>query len=418
MNVAFLSQPMDMLIPPHQNSIGIWTYKVAPIVAQEHQVTVYGKRSAAQKEWTDQENVLYRFIPPIVPNRAVMDRFGKFLPTLLDKKLPVYASRLYYLDYATQAAIQIRRQGADIVHIHNFTQFVPVVRAFNPEAKIVLHMNCEWLNQLDYGVMDQRLEQTDLVLGSSDYITKKANERFPHHAGKCQTVYNGVDADLFISNNHREGWVSKSEQRLLFVGRVSPEKGVHDLVEAFTIVAESFPKVRLDIAGPIVALPQEFIVGVSNDPAVADLASFYESDYGAYLRQLVPPTLVDRVQFLGGMSQVELVDYYQATDVLVNPSYSESFGMSLVEALASEKPVVATRVGGMINIVEDGRVGLLVERGDVPALAEAIIRLLKDEQLRAKMGKTGRQLVLDRFSWQQVASSLLHDYEQLYKNGA
>jgi len=62
---------------------------------------------------------------------------------------------------------------------------------------------CEWLSQLDYDVMEQRLEQTDLVLGSSDYITEKACERFPHHVDKCQTVYNGVDDDLFIATTTR-----------------------------------------------------------------------------------------------------------------------------------------------------------------------------------------------------------------------
>lgn len=418
MKVAFVNQPMDMLIPPHQNSIGIWTYMVAPHVAQMHDVTVYGKRSRQQKEWNGQESLHYQFLPPVVPNRAVMKRFGRFLPVFQGNELPAFASQLFYLDYSTQVALNLRRQRADIVHIHNFTQFVPVVRTFNSQAKIVLHMSCEWLNQLDYDVIDQRLEGTDLVLGTSDYITAKIRHRYPHHAQRCQTVYNGVDTEVFDNKNHRETPSVGNLKRLLFVGRVSPEKGVHDLIEAFLIVAKEWPEVQLDIAGPIDTLPREFIVGVSDDPAVTHLASFYDVDYGSYLRQMVPSHLADRVNFLGGMPQSGLVEYYQAADVLVNPSYSESFGMSLVEAMACEKPVVATRVGGMVDIVDEGRTGYLVDRGEPQALAEAILHLLPDEALRDEMGKAGRQVVLERFSWSQVALSLMNNYEALYDNAA
>jgi glycosyltransferase involved in cell wall biosynthesis len=83
--------------------------------------------------------------------------------------------------------------------------------------------------------------------------------------------------------------------------------------------------------------------------------------------------------------------------------------------MACEKPVVATRVGGMGNIVEEGRTGFLVGRGEPQALAEAILRLLGDEALRDEMGKAGRQLVLERFSWSQVAQSLMNNYEKLYE---
>jgi len=128
----------------------------------------------------------------------------------------------------------------------------------------------------------------------------------------------------------------------------------------------------------------------------------------------VPEHLKNRVNFLGGMGQSELVKHYRNTAVLVNPSYSESFGMSLVEAMACEKPVVATRAGGMVEIVGDGRAGRLVDRGDVPALADAIVGLLADDGLRARMGQAGRLDVIDRFSWPQVAKRLIAHYEALF----
>lgn len=409
MKVAIVNQPMDMLIPPHQNSIGLWSYNAAPFLAQTWDVHVFGKRNAAQRAWDGQPGVTYSFMPPVVPNRALIDRLEGPYNRMKKERLPIYASRLYYLDYIAQVAWQARRKRVDMVHIHNFTQFVPVVRAICPQAKIALHMNCEWLNQLDREVMGQRMAQADLVFGSSDYITQLAQQTFPEMAARCHTVYNGVDPDLF----YREDGVGDApgrEQRLLFVGRVSPEKGVHDLVAAFPLVASQFPDAHLDIVGPISVLPLEFIVGVSDDPYVAGLSSLYDEEYGAYLRRLVPPELVDRVHFHGGLPQKDVVQHYQRASILVNPSYSESFGMSLVEALASKVPVIATRVGGMVNILEDGVTGYFVDRADVAGLADTISGLLRDEALRQRMGDTGREQILRRFSWAGVAQKVLDCY--------
>ncbi len=410
MKIAFVNQPLDMLIPPYQNSIGIWTYKVAPQIAQNHDVLVYGKRSNLQKSWTGQPNVSYHFVPPVIPNRVMLNYLGKLKA---NDDLPLYASRLYYFDYAFQIAWSLKQQKVQIVHIHNFTQFVPIIRALNPKAKIVLHMNCEWLNQLDYDVMEQRIEQSDLILGSSNYIAELARQRYPHYAERCQTIYNGVDTDVFVSAENNGASASTREKRILFVGRVSPEKGVHDLIEAFCLVAEKHPDAILDIAGPIGALPSEFIVGVSNDPLVSGLAKFYHEDYSDYLQRLIPDHLKQRVNFLGGMGQTDLVKHYQKAAVLVNPSYSESFGMSLVEAMTTRIPVVATRAGGMVEITDNGRAGLLVDRGDVQALAAAITRVFEDENLRQELEHLGYERVQTLFSWSQVAQRLLEKYEKL-----
>lgn len=415
MKVVFVNQPMDMLVPPHQNSIGIWTYKTAPHVAESHDVLVLGKRSAAQREWTGDDGVTYEFVRPLAPNRRIISGRDSLVERVRGRaaRLPSYASRVAYLDYAGQVALRARRFGAEVIHIHNFTQFVPTVRTLNPTARIVLHMNCEWASQHDFEVMDERLAATDLVLGSSDYITDRIARRFSHHAGKCATMYNGVDVDRFTAGDADPG-EGDGIRRLLFVGRVSPEKGVHDLIDAFVRVAREVPEVRLDLAGPVETLPKEFILDVSEDPEVADLARFYEGEYADHLRARIPDDLRDRVSFLGGLPQDELRAHYRAADLLINPSYSESFGMSLVEAGACERPVVATRIGGMVEIVgDDEEVGVLVDRGDVPALADAVTRLLRDDATRARMGAAGRRRVVDRFSWSQIGASLVSHYERI-----
>jgi hypothetical protein len=119
MKIAFVNQPIDLLIPPIQNSIGIWTYQVAPRVAQKHQVLVYGKRTALQKSWREQAGVEYRFARA-VPNR-LLGRLSRLTLPYLDRKRPFFASRFYHLDYALGVALSLRRQQPDVIHVHNFS---------------------------------------------------------------------------------------------------------------------------------------------------------------------------------------------------------------------------------------------------------------------------------------------------------
>lgn len=418
MKVAFVNQPMDGVLPAHQNSIGIWTYQVANRIASDHEIIVYAKQMRTQKKQKLLNRVQYFFIPAI-PNR-VWDKIAKFFGRVQITKNPFFASTWYYLDYIIFVALHARKQGCEIIHIHNFSQFAPVIRRLNPQAKIVLHMNCEWLSQLDPDLVASRLEKIDLILGSSNYITEKIKRRFPQFSHRCQTIYNGVDAARFTSNEHQAREIKKhaNPKHILFVGRVSPEKGVHTLLDAFPQIAERFAKVQLNIVGHIEALPRNYIVALSDEPDVQNLAAIYDdgSHYSQYLQRRIPQNLATQVHFHGGMSHEQVISHYHQTDVLVNPSYSESFGMSLVEAMASEKPVVATRVGGMQEIVSEGETGFLVPRGDSTALAKAIIELLDNEELQLTMGKAGRQRVLDLFSWDQVAKALIKRYTTIFKS--
>ena len=207
--------------------------------------------------------------------------------------------------------------------------------------------------------------------------------------------------------------------QVLFVGRHSPEKGVHDLLEAMKKVVEKFPRAHLKVVGPRYAVPCDVIVGMSDDPKVLALARFYQKDpyqeggYISYLEKQRRSGLPENLSFTGSIPHSRLPELYQEADVLVNPSLSETFGITLVEAMAAEVPVVATRVGGMVEIVEEGRTGLLTESADPEALAAALTRLLDDQALRLQMGRAGRERVVQLFSWEKVAGSLLEVYKSV-----
>jgi glycosyltransferase involved in cell wall biosynthesis len=405
MKIAIVNQPLDTVLPPDQNSLGIWTYEAAPLLAKlpDTEVVVYAKRIRGRPEraTSTRDGVTYRLVQT-GPQRAWDRLAGALRRWMRDPRDPAYARWWYQGLFTLQVAIDIRRRRCDAVHIHNWTGLVPLIRRLNPHAVIALHMNCDWISQLDRKRMGKRVAMVDLVLGVSPHVADEVRRVFPAAAAKCKTLPNGVDPSRFVPDETP----ADRPPTLVFVGRVSPEKGVHDLLAAMPLVVAEVGPVRVEIVGPVGALPAELIVHVSDDPGVIGLSSFYDREYGEQLREIVAREgLEDLVSFVGPLPHDEVVAHVQRGDILVNPSYSESFGMSLVEAMACSRPVVATRVGGMKSIVDDGRTGLIVDRGDVAGLAAAIVRLVGDDDLRATMGRNGRKRVEERFSWDVIAAS-------------
>jgi len=408
MKIAFVSQPWEFPLRDSQlGSIPTWTYEVARRLAQNYDVIVYSRRGFSRKKVEVEQRIQYRsllawgFI-------KVINLFAKFD----DAKSPLFASSLYNLMYALQVAKDLRRQQCDLVHIHNFSQFVPIIRAFNPKIKIVLHMHCEWLTQLNSTMIAKRLHKVDLIVGCSEYITNKVRKKFPQFASRCQTIYNGVNIAP-SEQNYNITTKTNIDKNLLFVGRISPEKGLHILLDAFQQVAWHYPEVQLEIVGPEAVAPLEYIVALSDEDKVKDLAVFYPESYLSQLQTRLPSELASQVRFTGFVPYSQLHKHYLNADVLINPSLSEAFGMSLAEAMAAEIPVVAARVGGMTEVVAEGKTGLLFESGDASALAEVLLRLLSDKQLRKSMGKAGRQRVLELFSWDQIAQNMLSQYKNI-----
>ena len=131
----------------------------------------------------------------------------------------------------------------------------------------------------------------------------------------------------------------------------------------------------------------------------------------------LPEELRAPVHFLNSVPHDELTAFYQKATMLVNPSFSESFGMSLIEAMACEKPVIASAVGGMVEIIRDKVTGGRGESGDEDALADGMISLSQDEKLCEKLGRAGRNSVKERFSWDVIVSQLVAQYASIFPSG-
>jgi glycosyltransferase involved in cell wall biosynthesis len=410
LKVAFVTQPLGVTyFPEPTDSIGIWTYELTRLLTEDYEVTVFTPGKNFRDKTDCYEGVRYRYIP------MGFDRMlGKCLHRFLkfeDVKRPLFAHFLYSPAYIWQIAGEIRQQHYDLVHIHNFAQFVPIVRRFNPKIKIVLHMHCEWLTQLDRLMNQKRLCHVDLIVGCSNYITEQIRQHFPNFADRTQTLANGVNVERFSQSCLEK----RSEAKILYVGRISPEKGIHILLDAFKRVAEKCPQVRLDSIGFQSAIPPEYVIKVSEDPIVINLESLYRCGWKEYLSKwMMSSRFADRVELFDPIPQSQLVDRYRNADIFVFPSvWNEPFGMPIIEAMSAGLPVIATAGGAFSEIVEHEKTGLLVERGNSQALADAIMRLLDDEFLRKSMGNAGRQRVLQLFSWSKIAKNLFNCYQTL-----
>jgi spore coat protein SA len=414
MKIAFVNHPISFPVPPQRGSVQIWVHAVARRLVQSHNVIVYGLRGELPP--TEQsEGIFYRrvSVPEWLPGarwRHLLNR----TPLLWRIDPSSVESRWHQWGYGLAVANDLRRQKCDLVHVMNLFHLVPLIRALNPRAKIVLHMHCEWLSRLNRALVRRRLKRVDLVLGCSQHVTEEIRHAFPQLAGRCRTVFNAVDPDCFAPNGTRT-MKPAGEKRVFWAGRVSPEKGIHVLLDAFAEVAKHYPEAQLEIVGPEERLSFEVLLTCDDAEKLAPLAPFYNGK--SYLSQLqarvAALNLTTQVIFRGHLPRLELVKRYQNADVVVVPSYTEAFSLTLPEAMACQVPVVGTRVGGTPEAVVDGKTGILVEPGNACALAEAILRLLSDDNLRESMGKAGRQRVLELFSWDKVAQDLLHRYQEI-----
>ena len=433
MKIAFVLYPTQAALPPYHGSVGVPTYQIASALAKSCDVLVYGveDKQMGAKSGT-YEGVRYRFFPPRAKDRLLF-RARDRLSRLVQISSPLSSSNLLYPAFGHQVAIDLATEQCDVIHLQHCPQYVPVVRRFNPKAKIVLHLHAELFSQCNLSLIERRVRSLDLLLTVSDYITRKTRHDIPALADRCETIYNGIDAHEFGREKDYESDGRGKEKRLLYVGGLWPHKGIHILLDAFEIVAARCPRVKLDIVGPYGGFyPLEECFDLTDQTLLATVAPFFAknrvarlkaklgfgaSDNGTYLgilKEKIARDLARKVTIHGLLPRQGLLDHYYNADVFVFPSiWNEGFGAPPVEAMAAGTPVVGTRSGGMVETVKDHETGFLVEKNDCHALAEAILKLLENDALRERMGRAARKRVFEHFLWDGIVAALRDRYERL-----
>jgi len=209
--------------------------------------------------------------------------------------------------------------------------------------------------------------------------------------GNLHAIENPVDDLFFAASGVQE------ESTILYAGRVLPRKGLLYLLRALALVLKTVPQLKLRVAGE-----------TDTDPV-----------YVAACRQFIAGNgLEQAVTFLGPLTMKQMALEYSRCALLALPSGQETAPVVVAEAMAVGRPVVATRRCGMPYMVEHESSGLLVDYDDVAGLADALLRVLRDDSLRARMGQRGRELALARFRADVVAQQTRDVYWKILNGSA
>lgn len=257
---------------------------------------------------------------------------------------------------------------------------------------------------------DYRLEGEQKVLRLADRVIAAT----PAELAQLQWLYQadvshvevippGVDLTHFYPILPEEAkefiGIPPCDRMLLFVGRIEPLKGLDTLIEAIAIMRrEGFEDCPICLS----------IIG--GDPQVSDEEMSAEMTRLQELREDLD--LEDMVTFLGKRSQDTLPYYYSASEAVVMPSHYESFGMVALEAMACGTPVVASHVGGLAFLVQDGVTGFTVPVDEPRALADCLKELIKNPDLRQKMGERAAEFAQE-YGWDTIAAQIVEVYEEV-----
>lgn len=308
----------------------------------------------------------------------------------------VFATGIYFIPTLFKLARFLRAHRIDLVCAEYplpFMMYLILLRRWSRIKLLVgLHgddvLSLHLLSKLDQIMVRTLVRRSDWVLAHSSSLLEQAERVFGGVKAKSSYLPYGVECER-IRERARRAQRSEAVQArpyILTVAKLYERKGIDILLEAVAHVKQRLGGHRFLIVGDG---PEE----------------------GKLKRMAVDLRIDSHVVFLGDVPSREVPVLFQNCEFFVLPSRSEPFGIVLLEAMTLGKAIVATRVGGIPEFIKDGDTGLLIEACDSQALAENILRLLQDHELRSRLGKNGLQWVEARYDYRK----LILRYEELFQ---
>ncbi|MBC7130338.1 glycosyltransferase family 4 protein, partial [Candidatus Bathyarchaeota archaeon] len=240
------------------------------------------------------------------------------------------------------------------------------------------------------------LKRSDRIIAVSEYTKREILKNYEIPEWKIKVIFNGVDLERF---KPVEGWLkaklkrelgfSEKELLVLYVGRLYSRKGLPTLISAMPSVVKKAGNVRFIISGK----------GFRDE----------ERRLKDYVKKF---GVEEKVVFLGYYPDEKLPSLYRAADIFAFPSIYENMPFAVLEALASGLPVVTTKVGGIPEIIDDGRNGFLVEPFNSSKLADRLLYLVENPAVASEMGMAGRRTVEEKFNWKRIVKQVIQVYQE------
>ncbi|MER3430350.1 MAG: N-acetyl-alpha-D-glucosaminyl L-malate synthase BshA [Blastocatellia bacterium] len=311
---------------------------------------------------------------------------------------PLFEHQPYDLALATKMATVARAERLDLFHVHYAIPhsisgilaresikdrfYVPVITTLHGTDITLVGADRAYLPITRYA-----LQQSDAVTAVSKFLKQATIETFDFDNVEvipnfiCPTHYCRLPESPLRSQLAPNG-----EKLLIHISNFRPVKRAGDCIAIFERIRQEYSNVRL--------------VMVGDGPELA-----------AVKHRARQAGLDKYVLFVGKRSNIS--EFLGVSDIFLLPSELESFGLAALEAAACELPVIATRIGGLPEVVSDGETGFLSDVGDVEKMAADVIRLLSDEELRSRMGRRGRELAVERYSTERVIPQYISLYERV-----
>jgi D-inositol-3-phosphate glycosyltransferase len=323
---------------------------------------------------------------------------------------PLHKHDLIPLTEAFAAGIEAFRAAEaleyDLVHSHYWLSavagerlvadwVVPHLGMFHTLGEVKLRARASEHEPPERLEAEHRLVQSlDRVVAATNYEQRLLRQVYGVPPARVEVIPLGVDPERFAPGSREQARVALGlpvdDRIVLAVGRIEPLKGLDILIRAAAEITDRSGLRLLLVGGDEQARPEfDRLRAIAREVGVEDL-----------------------VTFVGSIEHEELPDYYRAADVVVMPSFAESFGLVAVEAMACGVPVVVSRVGGLASTVADGRTGYLVPWRCPEPFAEKIELLLRNEPLRSALGSAGVEW-MRAYSWESVADQLVELYDEV-----
>lgn len=389
LNICYVSQEY----PPETGwgGIGTYVYEIShALVERGHKVVVLSRALDEERCYDDKGVLVYRILPKCkVDTIPFFWRFnrvweGYLLAVALNLKKIIKKHKIDLIEAPDCRAetllfqLLVRRRPPVVIKLHGgmFTLFhVGVPRTLKNRWKYLLQYyavrTADFLTSPSQGMVE---------------MLRQKNIKFLHRKN-ITVIHNPLDARK-IGSLASQG--DNTQRSILFVGRNEYRKGPHILIEAIPKVLEEVPDVTFIFLG----------------------GGFTKESF----LQMVPSQLrsgAPHVFFFAHKSREEVYEYYKKATVCVFPSIWENFPYTCLEAMAWAKPIVASQAGGISEMIEDRKSGILIKPKDSRGLAESLIELLKSKDLRGRLGREARERTTKVFSAENIVENTLETYRKI-----
>lgn len=319
-----------------------------------------------------------------------------------------FLTRAYRVDRAAiKAADAVRMTGEtfDLVHQQDVRATKHAASRISAGQQIPLvwtyhspHMwtGGDWWNRLFLKAV--RFDPDGIITVSRE-LKRQAERNWGKKVGYIEYIPNGVDTELFFPRDRPDDLhpdIGPDDFVVFCPSRLVPKKGVQFLAEAFKNIVRDEPEL------PIKAL-------------FFSESSLARHDSGCYseVRELLGDLVGREALFIEHVSYSEMPGWYALSDLVVLPSLKEAVNLSMLEAMAMKKPVLASDVGGLAEVIDHGETGWLVPPSDPGALSEAVLHLYRNPERRNKIAENGSALAAEEYGWDRVAEETISFYRQV-----